>query len=112
MDLSAMLSPVLNAITRSLSNNTDGRGNSNPPSVAIVDRALGTVATIGLTVAVYRLISTVVHNLRGSDGTISPRNGDSPTTTTTAADGTDVPISFYTLTQVLLRGVLMGVKGG
>jgi len=100
-----MLSPVLHAITRLLSSNTDSRG--NPPSVAVVDRALGTVATIGLTVAVYRLISTVVTNLRG-DGTTSTSNGDSPTT---SSNSTDVPLSFYTLTQVLLRGVLKGGSG-
>jgi len=57
-------------------------------------------------VAVYRLISTVVHHLR-DDGSGSA-NVDAGKV---EGGGDDVPISFYTLTQVLLRGVLVGVKG-
>jgi len=106
MDLTASImnsvSVLSNLATRSKSksessSNTPSTVISHSNTTALFDNALGTVASIGLTLAVYKLISFTFGQIQNEKRGRRRRRRQ------------NIPHSFSSLVQVLLRGVLLGV---
>ena len=63
MDLSTILQPLITLANTAIANGRS-QARSNATATAVLDRSLGTVASIGLTIAAYRLLKSMQTNSR------------------------------------------------
>ena len=106
-----MIFPILQAITSSLPTRpktgtivAPRPSSHSNTSVVLVDRALGTVASIGLTLAVYRLLTGLAYRLKRTEG---------HTTNECYGKNKEEGYSLSLLSvQVILRGLYEGLRGG
>lgn len=73
MDLSTILQPLITLANTTIANGRS-QARSNATATAVLDRSLGTVASIGLTIAAYRLLKSMQSNLR--DGVVVNGNDE------------------------------------
>eukprot|EP01083_Nonionella_stella_P091699 256408_1 len=107
MDVSALLDPILR-IAAQMQQRSQGTGNSNNPSLSL-DRALGTVASLSLTIGLCKLLSSAskknLHGGSGSDGEgIKEEGGNNGNEVTNNLGGGGV----YELVRIVLKRLLMG----
>mmetsp|Transcript_10052 Transcript_10052/g.11689 ORF Transcript_10052/g.11689 Transcript_10052/m.11689 type:complete len:465 (+) Transcript_10052:243-1637(+) len=98
MDLSTLIGPLVNLA--SVMQRNIQKGNSNVPTLATLDRTLGTVASLGLTLGLYRLLNGVLKKIRGEV------NDDENSKEKKIKK--KIPRSVWALIQILFRGILMG----
>uniref|UniRef100_A0A7S3Q6J0 CENP-V/GFA domain-containing protein n=1 Tax=Chaetoceros debilis TaxID=122233 RepID=A0A7S3Q6J0_9STRA len=116
MDLSALLDPILR-IAAQIQQRSHGTGNSNNPSLTL-DRALGTVASLSLTIGLCKLLSSANKNNRhrgisddgddgdGGDGARRERGTENQSDELTNLGGGVGGV--YELVRIILRRLLMG----
>jgi hypothetical protein len=106
MDLSTLISPLLNLASVVVKSYNNGPGDAtkggkpNASTMAALDRTLGTVATLGLAFGLFR----VLKHLRDEYGEVG--DGDSESSN---RDRGRIARSIKSLVHVLLRKVMMGL---
>ena len=103
MDLSTILQPLITLANTAVANGRS-QARSNTTATAILDRSLGTVVSISLTVAAYRLLKSMRTNLRNS--TVDENDERSNNTDYDSKKG--VFYTLRTLIRILIREIFRG----
>lgn len=100
MNLSTLIAPLLNLASAVKSYGADFSKGNTGLTMAALDRTLGTVASLGLTIGLYRLLKELRDELR-----------DGPKDMNIGASGKNerVLLSIQSLIQALVRGLMMGL---
>ena len=112
MNFTTLISPLL-SLASAMNPSNLNQGKLSASALAALDRSLGTIASLGLTLGLYRVLVKLrdeyAETASTNNGHSSRQNQRNEMSSSVVEQGSDIIVSMRSLVHVFIRSVMMGL---